>query len=280
MPANRVATAFNYHPPKGGLNARTNLYYLETTDGGNDLAQRRGRYRHHADPEEVQNPALVHDYESEGLLVYLKQVQFDAEGHPVIVFLTSGGWAPGPANGPHTWRLANGTAKRGELATSPPRTTTTTSVRCISTIRPRGNSSPHRSGTAALWHRRAMVVWSSRDAGQTWQRAKTLTHDEQVQPHLCPPAARFPPRFRRPVGIGRRPATLGVAPVFHRSRRHPRMAVCPMEMEGGEVETGRIGLVTRSPHASRWPWCLRQRRHFRISVSHIVRFADEESTFE
>ena len=25
----RVATAFNYHPRQGGLNARTNLYYLE-----------------------------------------------------------------------------------------------------------------------------------------------------------------------------------------------------------------------------------------------------------
>ena len=30
----RVGTAFDYHPQPGGLNARTNLYYLETPDAG------------------------------------------------------------------------------------------------------------------------------------------------------------------------------------------------------------------------------------------------------
>ncbi len=88
---------------------------------------------------EVQNPALVHDYQREGLLVYLKEVQFDADGHPVIMYLTSRGYAPGPANDPRTWRLARGTATPGKSATSRRRTTTTISARCISTIRPRGN---------------------------------------------------------------------------------------------------------------------------------------------
>ena len=39
--ATRVGTAFDYHPQAGGLNARTNLYYLETRRPGPDLDDRR-----------------------------------------------------------------------------------------------------------------------------------------------------------------------------------------------------------------------------------------------
>jgi hypothetical protein len=52
------------------------------------------------------NPALVHDYEADGLLVYANDVTYDAEGRPIILYVTSRTWEPGPEGGPHVWRIA------------------------------------------------------------------------------------------------------------------------------------------------------------------------------
>ncbi len=60
----RVATVFNYHPEPLGLNARTNLYYLETRDQGKTWQTIESRAVR-TPLGEVRNPALVHDYEAE-----------------------------------------------------------------------------------------------------------------------------------------------------------------------------------------------------------------------
>ncbi|MHC5538708.1 BNR-4 repeat-containing protein, partial [Singulisphaera rosea] len=105
-----VATAFDYHPRPLGLDARTNLYYLQTPDAGKTWTT--------ADGASVTlpfdtpaNPALVRDFASEHKLVYLKDLNFDAEGRPVVLFLTSKGHQPGPERGPHEWQTAHWTGK-------------------------------------------------------------------------------------------------------------------------------------------------------------------------
>ena len=90
--ARRVASAFNYHPAPEGLNARTNLYYVESADMGNSWTAAGGG-RVTVPLTSAANPALVHDYKAEGLLVYLKTMQFDRQGRPVILYLTSRGYA-------------------------------------------------------------------------------------------------------------------------------------------------------------------------------------------
>src|SRR5690606_27745369 len=84
----KVGTAFNVHPPTGGLNARTNLYYLETPDMGATWKTMDGAavVTPLTDPA---NPALIRDYFSEGRLVYLKDLEYDADGNPVILYVTS-----------------------------------------------------------------------------------------------------------------------------------------------------------------------------------------------
>ena len=105
---NKVGTAFNYHPQGKGLNFRTNLYYAETPDMGATWTAADGTVL--STPLlQKQNPALVHNYESEGLLVYMKDVNYDADGHPLILHLTSKTWEPGPQGGPHEWRIARWT---------------------------------------------------------------------------------------------------------------------------------------------------------------------------
>lgn len=95
---NKVATAFNYHPNKGGLNARTNLYYMETKDFGQTWTNIEGK-KLDLPLTSIQNPALVRDYAAIRLLVYIQDLNFDSRGYPVILYNTSRGWGPGPKNG-------------------------------------------------------------------------------------------------------------------------------------------------------------------------------------
>jgi hypothetical protein len=104
----RVATALDFHPQPGGLNARTNLYYLETRDFGKTWMTADNK------PvplplKEPKNAALVRDFQHEGLLVYLKDLAFDAKGNPVVIYITSHGYRSGPAGGPRRWNVARWT---------------------------------------------------------------------------------------------------------------------------------------------------------------------------
>jgi len=171
----RVGTAFDYHPSPTGLNTRANLYYLETTDFGRTWRNSAGK-RIVTPVTNAANAALVYDSRKEGLLVYLKDVNFDARGRPVILFLTSKGFEPGPANGPREWKTARWTGRKWvihHLTTS-------------------GNNYDHgslyleRDGT---WRVIAptelgpqpynpggeMVMWTSTDQGASWKRQKQLT---------------------------------------------------------------------------------------------------------
>ncbi len=109
--SDRAGSAFNFHPKGKGLNWRSNLYYIETRDGGRTWQNAQGT------PltlplVEPQNPALIHDYQAEKLNVYIKDIQFDSDGHPVILFLTSLGYESGPKNDPRTWTTARWSGRR------------------------------------------------------------------------------------------------------------------------------------------------------------------------
>lgn len=105
---NRVGVSYNYHPKGKGLNHRTNLYYMQSADMGETWTTVDGT------PFELplttpENPALIHDYEAEGRLVYMKDLNYDADGNPIILHVTAGGWVSGPESGPRRWRVAHWT---------------------------------------------------------------------------------------------------------------------------------------------------------------------------
>lgn len=110
----KVGIAFNYHPQGKGLNWRTNLYYMETSDFGTTWTNVQGE-KLELMLTDVQNPALVHEYESKGLIVYMKDITFDAQGRPVILYLTSKGYESGPENMPRTWTTARWTGQAWEI---------------------------------------------------------------------------------------------------------------------------------------------------------------------
>jgi hypothetical protein len=185
----RVATAFNSHPVATGVNDRTNLYYLETSDMGRTWRTVDGQT---VEPPlgDAANPALVHDYRAEKLLVYIKTLQFDAQGNPVILYLTSKGHESGPKNDPRQWWTARWTGKRWEIRAAvrsdhnydfgPLYIEEDGTWRLIAPTEP--GAQPYCTGGD-------MVMWTSRDQGKTWRKVAQLTRD----------AARNHTYARRPV---------------------------------------------------------------------------------
>lgn len=171
----KVATAFNYHPMAGGLNARTNLYYVETRDMGRTWTTLAG------DPvslplQQVANPALVHDYAREGLLVYLKDLTFDADGNPVVLYLTSRGYAPGPENGARQWMVAYG--RDGAWTHNPVLVSDSNYDTGCLHVNPDGTwvvVGPSAPGPQPYNPGGEVATWTSRDAGASWQRESELT---------------------------------------------------------------------------------------------------------
>jgi hypothetical protein len=99
----KVGTFFNRHP-NGTVDRRTDLYYVQTTDFGEQWTTVSERPLS-LPIREVNSPARVIDYASEKLNVYLKDMGFDANGHPVLLYVTSQGHEPGPPNDPRWFRI-------------------------------------------------------------------------------------------------------------------------------------------------------------------------------
>jgi hypothetical protein len=173
----RVATVFNYHPEPVGLNARTNLYYLETADMGKTWKTVDGKP---VTPPvvTVASPALVHDYRAGKLLVYLKTVQFDAQHRPVILYLTSRGFEPGPRNDPRQWWTARWAGRAWEIR---PFTRSGHNYDFGSLYIESDGTwrviAPTEPGPQPYCTGGEMVMWTSRNQGHTWTRVKQLTRN-------------------------------------------------------------------------------------------------------
>ncbi|CCH52466.1 hypothetical protein BN8_01469 [Fibrisoma limi BUZ 3] len=187
----RIGSSFNYHPNRktgSGLDYRTNLYYIETDDFGKTWHTADGRPV--ALPlKNVQNSALVKEYRSAGQNVYISDLNYDAAGRPIILYITSKGPEPGPANGPYAWHVAHWTGSdwlihdvaqsdhnydMGSLYVEKDR------WRIIGPV----ETGPQAFGTGGN-----LVLLESRNAGKTWQRIRELTPGS-IRNHTYP---------RRPV---------------------------------------------------------------------------------
>ncbi|OFX31762.1 MAG: hypothetical protein A2W90_18680 [Bacteroidetes bacterium GWF2_42_66] len=104
---NTVGTFFNRHPD-GNVDKRTDLYYIETSDLGKTWTSVEDNPLN-IPIIEVENPARVINYQEQGLNVYLCDMGFDKDGHPVCLYVTSRGHEPGPKNSPYQWKLTRWT---------------------------------------------------------------------------------------------------------------------------------------------------------------------------
>ena len=169
----RISIAFNYHPEGKGLNYRTNLYYLETPDFGESWYAANGE-KLELPLTEVKNQALVYDYKSEQLNCYLKDLNYDENGHPVILVISSSGYQSGPANDPRTWEVFkyNGTWNKARITTSD------NNYDMGSLYIDEGAwrlIAPTRTGPQAYNPGGEVEMWVSQDKGRTWENSRSIT---------------------------------------------------------------------------------------------------------
>ncbi len=178
----KAGTAFNFHPEKKelvGLEYRTNLYYMETLDLGKTWQTVEGR-KINLPLTQVENSALVYDYQKEGLSIYLKDIQFDKDGKPVILYLTSKGWKPGPENCPRTLSIAhwkNGKWEINSITTSD--NNYDTGSLYIESEEIWRVVAPTETGPQPYNPGGEVAMWTSRDEGKTWKRVKQITRNSQ-----------------------------------------------------------------------------------------------------
>ncbi len=172
----RVITAFNMHPD-GDVDRRTNLYFVQTDDRGRTWKTVSGDMVETplTDPA---SPALVYDYQSDGRLVYVKDIGFDASGQPVILYLTSANQQPGPGGDPRIWTIAHWTGRNWAFH-EVTRSTHNYDMgslyieadgrwRIIAPTEP----GPQLHGTGG-----EVAMWVSDDQGLTWEKTRDITRN-------------------------------------------------------------------------------------------------------
>ncbi|QEG01937.1 hypothetical protein Mal15_60180 [Stieleria maiorica] len=171
----KIGSFFNVHPKGKGLNWRTNLYYVESSDGGNSWQTVDGKPLSLPLTTAI-NPALIRDYQSEGLNVYLKDLRFDQHDRPVLLYITSKGYQSGPKNDPRTWTTARWTGEQWEYGT------VTTSDNNYDfgelwMIAPDDWRviGPTETGPQPYNPGGEIAMWQSRDQGTTWKRTRQMT---------------------------------------------------------------------------------------------------------
>ena len=200
----RVGTAFDYHPRPAGLNARTNLYYLETADAGRPGRTVDGTPVTTA-ADRGEEPGPGPRLPGRGAAGLPEGPAVRRRGRPVILYLTSSGYEPGPENGPR--ELAHRPLDRRGVGGPPvhdvgpqlrPRLAVHRAGRHLAGHR------PDRAGPAAVRHRRRDGAVDQPRPGADVGEGQAADPRQPAQPHLRPPAGGRPPRLLRPVGRRRR----------------------------------------------------------------------------
>jgi len=227
---NTIGTAFNYHPNDGsplgsGLNHRTNLYYLESDDGGYTWRNVRGEVID-LPLREPDNPALAIEYESKLRICYLKDLQYTKEGHPVILHLLAPTWRSGPTDPARQFVLARWTGSewKTSVVTDADNNYDFASLyietdgtwRIIGTTEP----GPQEYNTGG-----EMAIWISRDQGETWRMVQQVTRDSEYN-HTYP---------RRPLNA------------------HPDFYALWADGSGRELSPSRLYFMTRDGDAFQLP---------------------------
>ncbi|WP_422083302.1 BNR-4 repeat-containing protein [Ulvibacterium sp.] len=173
----KLATFFNRHN-NGHPDARTDLYYVQSKDYGKTWTTVQ-QDTLLLPISTIGSPARVIDYNSQKKNVYLKDMQFDANGRPILLYITSNGHEPGPKNEPYEWRITQWTGQKWK-----------TTVVCSSDhnydmgslylekdiwrIVGPTESGPQKYGTGG-----EIAVWVSRDDGEHWKKEKQITTSSQ-----------------------------------------------------------------------------------------------------
>jgi hypothetical protein len=228
----RIITAFNWHP--GGIvDKRTNLYFLQTNDMGKTWKTIEGKAV--ATPlNATQNEAMVREYQKEGSLVYIHDINFDKNGNPVILYIVSKTHLPGPESemGPRIWTIAHWTGINWEYheITHSDHNYDTGSLyieedgtwRVIGPTEP----GPQPDGTGG-----EIAMWISRNEGVTWVKVKDITKSSRYNHSYARRPLNAHPDFYSLWADGD-PYTMTESRLYFCNKTGDKVWVLPYDMKG------------------------------------------------
>ena len=171
----KIVSVFNYHPG-GNADKRTNLYLVQTTDMGKTWTTIEGKALQ-TPLTDKHSEAMIKNYEQEGKLVYINDLNFDKEGNPVALVVISNHFQPGPKGDPREWMVIhwkNGQWHFNKVCSSTHNYdmgslyTENNHWQIIGPTEP----GPQQYGTGG-----EMALWESNDEGKTWIKKKALTQN-------------------------------------------------------------------------------------------------------
>ncbi len=169
----KFATFFNYHP-ESQVDRRTNVYYAQTTDEGRTWTTADGTVLD-LPLREPENTALVLPLLEEEVYMYSCDLNFDAQGNPILLFILTRSGEPGPEGDPREWVVLHweGTQWVKRVVTRSDHNYDMGSLYVEGDswriIGPTGRA-PQPWGTGG-----EMETWVSHDSGKTWSRERVLT---------------------------------------------------------------------------------------------------------
>lgn len=190
--SDKIGFAFNWHE-LGNVDKRTNLYYMQSKDLGDTWTTIQGTALT-IPIQASSNPALIKNYLSLGLKVYLKDIRYDRDGYPIILYITSPTHLAGPANPAREWKIARWDGIKwiftkvtnahhnydmGSLYLDNDNT-----YRILAPTEP----GPQIWGTGG-----EMAIWESYDKGESWRNLGSITsqsarnHSYARRPENCQP---------------------------------------------------------------------------------------------
>lgn len=176
----KVGVAFDYHPKGKGLNYRTNLHYMETSDFGQTWKNIKGEIMQ-LPLTDSKNSAVVHDYASEKLNCYLLDITFDKKDKPAILVISSKGYEAGPGNNPRNWTLYQVRNNQWESSI----VTTSDSNYDMGSVYVESDKvikvvGPTVDGPQAYNPGGEVAMWASKDGGKTWAKERQMTENSEM----------------------------------------------------------------------------------------------------
>ncbi len=176
----KIGIAFDFHPQGKGLNYRTNLHYLETSDFGETWQTASGE-KVELPLTTRENPARIKDFVSENLNCYLLDIAFDAKDKPSILVISSKGYEAGPGNNPRQWRFFH--FDNGQWADHV--VTTSDSNYDMGSIFYDSNKKvkiigPTIDGPQVYNPGGEVAMWASKNGGQSWKLEKQMTRNSPM----------------------------------------------------------------------------------------------------
>lgn len=168
-----LGTFFNRHP-NGNVDRRTDLYYIQSRDGGQSWTTADGTTVDLPLAEE-DHPARIRNLSANGRLQYTLDLNWDRNGHPLLLYVTSGSHEAGPSSEPRFWELSRWTGSEW-VHSVVARSDHNYDLGSLFVLEDRWvvvgptGTGPQAWGTGGELER-----WESRDQGATWEKKRQIT---------------------------------------------------------------------------------------------------------